>query len=95
MKRIEFWLRMVAYAWGLGGVALVWLADPAGRARTVGFLLMILMFVFFSAAHILRLTMQMRSIHRPRRAVDPWAGGRREPPGRGESDDPGTGAGPG
>ncbi len=76
MKRIEFWLRIAAYVCGLGGVALVWLADPAGRVRTVGFLLMIVMFVFFSAAHILRLTAQLRSVHRPLRTVDPWGGSR-------------------
>ena len=95
MKRIEFWLRMVAYACGLAGVLLVWLVDPSSRARPAGFVLMIAMFVFFSAAHILRLAVQMRSIHRPRRAVDPWAGGRREPPGPEGPEDAGKGAGPG
>ncbi|MBM4153588.1 MAG: hypothetical protein FJ221_00955 [Lentisphaerae bacterium] len=76
MKRIEFWLRIAAYACGLAGVALVWTADAASRLRTAGFLLMVVMFVLFSAAHILRLTVQLRSVHRPLRTVDPWGGGR-------------------
>ncbi len=74
MNRIEFWLRMTAYAAGASGVALVWFSPSDGRARPVGFILMIVMFVFFSAGHILRLTHQMRSIHKPLRTVDPWGG---------------------
>jgi len=84
MKRIEFWLRIGAYACGLAGVALVWLADPAGRVRPAGFLLMIVMFVLFSAAHILRLTVQMRSVHRPLRVVDPGGGSRERDRDRGD-----------
>lgn len=78
MKRVEFWLRMVAYAGGLGGAAIVWWSDPSGPLRPVGLVMLIAMFVAFVAAHFLRLVLQWKGIHKPGRPMDPLGRGRRD-----------------